>query len=164
MQFKASALASVLAFFATSSAASPLEARKTLDVWSPRIIAPDASIVWVVGEKFNVTWDTSDAPKQISNGAAVLLRKNDTTAPVEGVVIFQTPSFEYPTPIHPKPWLKPFQSFNLTDGWVEITVPSDAKPDTDYQITLFGDSGNWSKKFEIKAAETGTYEKEAEAN
>ncbi|KAJ8092599.1 hypothetical protein PM082_006924 [Marasmius tenuissimus] len=146
MQFKASALASVLAFFATSSAASPLEARKTLDVWSPRIIAPDASIVWVVGEKFNVTWDTSDAPKQISNGAAVLLRKNDTTAPVE------------------EPWLKPFQSFNLTDGWVEITVPSDAKPDTDYQITLFGDSGNWSKKFEIKAAETGTYEKEAEAN
>ncbi|KAK1227796.1 hypothetical protein PQX77_009171 [Marasmius sp. AFHP31] len=116
MQFKASALASVLAFFAASSAASPLEARKNLDVWSPKILQPDASTIWVVGKKFNVTWDTSDAPKQISNGAAVQLR-NATG----------------PTPENDSSFIKPFRSFNLTDGWVEITVP-EVSAGTDYRI------------------------------
>lgn len=38
--------------------------------------------------------------------------------------------------------------FNLTDGHVEITVPF-VTPGCDYQINLFGDSGNFGPTFII---------------
>ncbi|ESK90203.1 hypothetical protein Moror_7737 [Moniliophthora roreri MCA 2997] len=128
MQFKACAILSAIAATISSVTASPLQARKALDVWAPTIISPDASTVWVVGTTVNVTWDPSNAPVNISNGAAVLLNKGDPPRQVQ--------------------YLKDFRSFDLRTGWVEVTVP-DVEPDTDYFITLFGDSGNWSDKFEI---------------
>ncbi|KAL0570142.1 hypothetical protein V5O48_011820 [Marasmius crinis-equi] len=134
MQFKASAIASVLAFFATSSVASPLQARKALDVWSPKILTPNANTVWVVGTTVNVTWDTTDAPVNISNGAAVQLRKGNGPAPIDD------------------PYLKPVRSFDLRTGWVEVTVP-ETPAGKDYLIDLFGDSGNWSEEFEIAEAQ-----------
>ncbi|KAI5900565.1 uncharacterized protein SCHCODRAFT_02483770 [Schizophyllum commune H4-8] len=102
-------------------------ARAALDVWVPHILTPNAETVWTIGEPANVTWDTSDAPEQISNGAAVQLRKG--------------------TPIG---WLA--QDFDLRAGYVEVTVPEDLEPGNDYSITLFGDSGNISEEFTIKAA------------
>ncbi|KAF9261451.1 hypothetical protein L218DRAFT_870148 [Marasmius fiardii PR-910] len=132
MHFKLSALTSVLALFAVASTASPLEARKALDVWNPRITSPNADTVWVVGTKVNVTWDTSDAPQRISSGSAVMLR--NSTGP--------TPADLY---------LKKVNTFDLRDGTVEVTVP-DVPPGTDYVVVLFGDSGNWSPEFEIAAA------------
>lgn len=130
MQFTLSTLTSVLALFAITTTASPLEARKALDVWNPNITSPDATTVWVVGTKVNVTWDTSDAPNQISNRAAVMLR--DSTGPVPAE----------------NPFLKEFGSFDLRQGTVEVTVP-DVQTGSDYRIVLFGDSGNWSPEFNI---------------
>ncbi|KAL1744331.1 hypothetical protein HDZ31DRAFT_38916 [Schizophyllum fasciatum] len=101
-------------------------ARAALDVWVPHILTPNADTVWTIGEKANVTWDTSDAPERISNGAAVQLRKE---APIG--------------------WLA--EGFDLRAGFVEVTVP-EVEPDSDYSITLFGDSGNISDEFTIKAA------------
>ncbi|KAJ2978330.1 hypothetical protein NQ176_g3876 [Zarea fungicola] len=96
------------------------------DVWSPRIIQPNAATVWTVGQTYNVTWDTSGAPEQISNGAAIALRN-------------ETQLIQY---------LAEFHSFSLRDGFKEIIVP-DVAAGTDYRIVLFGDSGNWSDKFAI---------------
>ncbi|KAF9261470.1 hypothetical protein L218DRAFT_905561 [Marasmius fiardii PR-910] len=123
MQFK---FTSVLAFIAvTAVSAAPL------DVWSPRIISPNAKTVWIAGSTVNVTWDTSDAPVLISNQAAITLNRNDLIAN-EG-------------------FLKPFGSFDLRDGSAEVVVPN-VETGNDYSITLFGDSGNSSPHFKIKAA------------
>ena len=50
-----STLSRATAFFAllTAAYASPLEKR---DVWTPGILNPNASTVWVVGQSYNVTW------------------------------------------------------------------------------------------------------------
>jgi hypothetical protein len=63
-----------------------------LDVWVPKITSPTARTVWHIGkvggtypcsvlqsfayftQATNVTWDTSDAPKSISNKFSVVLR------------------------------------------------------------------------------------------
>ena len=44
------------------------------------------------------------------------------------------------------------EDFNLDDGEVEVTLPSDVATRDDYIIVLFGDSGNKSDRFSI----TGT--------
>ncbi|KAG7092954.1 hypothetical protein E1B28_009256 [Marasmius oreades] len=137
MHFKISAFPSLFALFAVSSIASPLEVRKTLDVWSPKITSPTAGTVWVTGSTVNVTWDTSDAPKQISNGAAVMLRDDSGPVPPEN------------------PYLKESRSFDLRDGWVTVEVPN-VPPADNYVLVLFGDSGNWSEQFEITEDATST--------
>ncbi|KAG7092967.1 hypothetical protein E1B28_009268 [Marasmius oreades] len=135
MQFKLS-LSSVLAIIAATAvavnAAPAVKGRNVLDVWSPRIISPDATTVWLSGSTVNVTWDTSDAPVLISNAAAITLNKDDRIAS-EG-------------------FLKEFGSFSLLDGSAEVTVPATVKPGKNYSITLFGDSGNSSPHFQITAA------------
>ncbi|KAL0574372.1 hypothetical protein V5O48_007573 [Marasmius crinis-equi] len=119
----------ILAIVASFASATPLK-RATLDVWSPRIISPDATTVWVAGSTVNVTWDTSDAPVLISNQAGITLNKDDR--------------------IGSEGFLKDFGSFSLLDGSAEVTVPVVPAGD-DYSITLFGDSGNSSPHFTITA-------------
>ncbi|KAK7047793.1 hypothetical protein VNI00_006121 [Paramarasmius palmivorus] len=124
----------LISAFVAAVSATPVFVKKTemgtLDVWSPRIISPDANTVWTVGSTVNVTWDTSDAPVLISNGAAVTLNKDRSIAS-EG-------------------FLAPFNSFDLRAGFVEVTIPVVPAGD-DYSITLFGDSGNTSPDFKIVA-------------
>lgn len=55
------------------------EVEKKRDVFDPTIISPNAQTTWTVGQQVNVTWDTSDAPEQISNGSLVTLDVNDVT-------------------------------------------------------------------------------------
>ncbi|KAK7034710.1 hypothetical protein VNI00_012117 [Paramarasmius palmivorus] len=90
-----------------------LEAR---DVWNPHITSPVTGTIWCVGSVVNVTWDTCDQPKLISNGAAVLLNKGGRPSKAG--------------------YLKPPQSFSLTTGYVEVVVP-DVEPGTDYSPLLF---------------------------
>ncbi|KAK1228170.1 hypothetical protein PQX77_008803 [Marasmius sp. AFHP31] len=130
MQFKVTT-AIFVAIAATIVNASPIAKRAAFDVWSPRIISPDADTVWAAGSTVTVTWDTSDAPGSISNGAAITLNKADRIAS-EG-------------------FLKEFNSFDLRDGSAEVVVPNVPAGD-DYSITLFGDSGNSSPHFKITQA------------
>ncbi|KAF5373573.1 hypothetical protein D9758_000962 [Tetrapyrgos nigripes] len=118
-----------LAFCTLSAVAGPLTKRRELDVWVPNITSPTSDTVWHIGDRVNVTWDTSDAPVQISNGASVLLN------------VHGRPAEDVP---------KLAQDFDLRAGFVEVTVP-DVSPGTDYSITLFGDSGNTGENFAIVA-------------
>ncbi|KAF8888352.1 hypothetical protein BD779DRAFT_1440189 [Infundibulicybe gibba] len=118
------ASALTILFFAVLStlslvAAVPVTAR---DIFDPTITSPKAGDVWVVGQTVEVTWDTSNAPVDISNASSVWLRKGTSTLLAQG--------------------------FDLRSGSVSVVVPS-LVPGDDYHIILFGDSGNVSPAFSI---------------
>ncbi|KIM56796.1 hypothetical protein SCLCIDRAFT_131775 [Scleroderma citrinum Foug A] len=96
------------------------------DVFVPPVVTPDANTVWVVGQYYDVTWDTSNPPAQITNteGQIYLI--------VNGLI-----DFDY----------KLASGFNILDGSVQIQVPN--VPTGTYAIVLFGDSGNDSQSFTI---------------
>ncbi|KLO03806.1 hypothetical protein SCHPADRAFT_766579 [Schizopora paradoxa] len=103
------------------------------DVFVPKILYPHAGTVWKAGNHHNVTWDTSDAPVNITN--------------IQGMVVFaknglmftnQTGGLDDPLA----------SGFSILLGRIEIQVPEVAAGD-DYQVVLFGDSGNFSPKFTI---------------
>jgi hypothetical protein len=121
----------LVAILATSVSAVPVIASsgQILDVWVPRIITPNASTIWTEGQQYNVTWDTSDAPANISNGAAVVFGENNTLT--DKVLA---------------------SGFDLRQGWINVTCPDDVTPGDNYTVILFGDSGDESKPFKIVAA------------
>ncbi|EKM81594.1 hypothetical protein AGABI1DRAFT_83074 [Agaricus bisporus var. burnettii JB137-S8] len=96
------------------------------DVFVPRITSPVAGDVWNSNQQAQVTWDTSDAPENITNSkGVVVLRRGDLATPVVLA-----------------------GGFNILDGSVSFDVPLVFSGD-DYSITLFGDSGNFSPTFTI---------------
>ncbi|KAJ7217295.1 hypothetical protein GGX14DRAFT_602861 [Mycena pura] len=106
--------------------ATPLAPR---DVFVPPVTYPHTGTVWKVGQHHNVTWDTSDAPVSITNKIGqIMLRKGDLTTPV----ILQ-------------------ENFSILLGRIEVQVPWVLDGD-DYQVVLFGDSGNFSPEFTITSA------------
>ncbi|KII92867.1 hypothetical protein PLICRDRAFT_104298 [Plicaturopsis crispa FD-325 SS-3] len=109
------------------AAAHPIAAAR--DVYTPPVTYPTAGTTWAVGETHNVTWDTTNPPKQITNGEGqIYLRKGDNAI---------------------KPILLASE-FSILLGSFNVTVPSVA-PASDYIINLFGDSGDWSPEFTITA-------------
>ncbi|KIK62767.1 hypothetical protein GYMLUDRAFT_164093 [Collybiopsis luxurians FD-317 M1] len=125
MKFAASLFASAIAFFAASVSAAPL------DVWDPTITSPVAGTVWTIGTQVNVTWSTADEPAHVSNGGQIVLALNQIES-----------SFES---------LSPIFDLAAADGFYTVTVPNVPAGD-DYQIVLFGDSGNIGPSFSIVAA------------
>ncbi|KAJ7097145.1 hypothetical protein B0H15DRAFT_824991 [Mycena belliarum] len=124
------AISSVLALLTTAAltgaAALPFEAR---DVYVPPVTYPHAGTVWTVGQRHNVTWDNTNPPKSITNKIGrIMLRKDGFTTPV----ILQ-------------------ENFSILLGRIEVKVPWVEDGD-DYQVVLFGDSGNFSPLFTIKGA------------
>ncbi|KAI8982931.1 hypothetical protein BD414DRAFT_443140 [Trametes punicea] len=125
-------VALVVAFFASlvqlvlgapAPSAASLEKR---DVFVPPVLYPHAGTVWTKGQRHNVTWDTSNAPVNITNKVGtILLRKGDLTTP-----------------------LVLASGFDILLGRIEVTVPW-VLPDSDYSVVLFGDSGNFSPQFTI---------------
>ncbi|PPQ95979.1 hypothetical protein CVT26_016195 [Gymnopilus dilepis] len=106
--------------------ASPLEAR---DVFTPEVLLPTTGTVWTVGAQEMVTWDTSNAPVNITNKIGrVLLRKAGMTLPVILA-----------------------DNFSILQGSVQVTVPWVEDGD-DYQVNLFGDSGDFSNVFTISGS------------
>lgn len=106
---------------------APLSAVMRRDVWVPKITSPTSGSTWTVGGSFLVTWDTSSKPPQVTNPyGKIYLRLGDETQS---------------SPIA--------SGFALTDGRVEVTIPSDTTPGQ-YRVVLFGDSGNWSDQFPIE--------------
>ncbi|KAI0714895.1 hypothetical protein C8Q76DRAFT_440184 [Earliella scabrosa] len=120
------ALALALGLFSQTAAAASTGTVGTQDVYVPPVLTPNADTVWFTGRTYNVTWDTSDPPAQITNRyGRILLRKGDFTTP-----IFLA------------------SGFDILEGHVEVTVPLVVSGD-DYQVVLFGDSGNFSPYFTI---------------
>ncbi|KAJ7103885.1 hypothetical protein C8R44DRAFT_808305 [Mycena epipterygia] len=123
------ALTHVLALVAAAVHAMPLTTLETRDVFTPPVTYPHAGTVWFVGQTHNVTWDTSDAPVNITNKIGfIMLRKGGLTTPV----ILQ-------------------ENFSILLGRIEVKVPWVEDGD-DYELVLFGDSGNFSPVFTINGA------------
>ncbi|KAH9942898.1 hypothetical protein B0H21DRAFT_749420 [Amylocystis lapponica] len=121
-------LLAVVSLLALVSAA-PVHLRLR-DVFVPPITSPTNETVWVVGQQYNVTWNTSNAPVDITNKM--------------GRVVLATNYLQdYENPLA--------SNFSILDGWVTVTAPN-VTTGNDYTIVLFGDSGNYSPNFTITDA------------
>ncbi|KAJ4482949.1 hypothetical protein C8J55DRAFT_488483 [Lentinula edodes] len=120
MKFSASLLASAFTFFVASVGAAPST------VWDPTITSPIMGTVWVIGTAVNVTWSTADQPSTVSNVGQIYLAQNQ----VQLMALSGT--------------------FDLAaaNGFHTVTVP-DVVPGDDYEVVLFGDSGNIGPSFVI---------------
>ncbi|KAG7443491.1 uncharacterized protein BT62DRAFT_903123 [Guyanagaster necrorhizus] len=123
-----SLLLAVVSFF-TVALAIPVNLDKR-DVFVPPILYPHSGTVWTINERHNVTWDTSNAPVNITNSKGLIMLRKDNMA----------------TP------LILAEGFNILLGRFEITVPWVVEGD-DYSLVLFGDSGNWSENFTITGSD-----------
>ncbi|KAF5334249.1 hypothetical protein D9611_014579 [Ephemerocybe angulata] len=113
-----------IAFFTSAVSAAPA------DVFVPHITAPIAGDVWKVGSTQEVTWDTSNAPGQISNPEGKIYLKHVT----QGTILLDSPLAT---------------GFSILEGKQAVQVPNVAAGP--YQIVLFGDSGNTSPTFQVVA-------------
>ncbi|KAF7431220.1 hypothetical protein PC9H_006941 [Pleurotus ostreatus] len=119
----------VAALASVANAAVLNVARAAQDVFVPHIESPKLGDVLVVGDSLTVTWDTSNAPENITNTEGrVMLRQGPVTFPF---------------------YLA--RGFSILKGSVTFTVP-DVVPSDQYQLVLFGDSGNFSPPFSIVSA------------
>ncbi|KAJ7124387.1 hypothetical protein C8R44DRAFT_980677 [Mycena epipterygia] len=120
--------AAVAALMLGSASARPaqMETQKR-DVFVPPILYPHAGTVWFSFQRHNVTWNATGAPATISNEALLLLAKGGLEAPFILA-----------------------KGFDLRAGRFEIEVPY-VLADTNYQLVLFGDSGNLSPMFTIES-------------
>ncbi|KAF9563570.1 hypothetical protein CPC08DRAFT_632605 [Agrocybe pediades] len=120
--------ASLFIFAIFGAIASPVTLEKR-DVFVPPVLSPRSGTVWKSGERHTVVWDTRNAPVNITNKVGVIrLRKDDLTTP-----------------------LILASNFDILSGRQTVTVPNLVEGD-DYQVVLFGDSGNFSPKFTIKGS------------
>ncbi|KAF5341622.1 hypothetical protein D9611_002162 [Ephemerocybe angulata] len=111
-----------VALFASAVSAAPA------DVFVPHITAPIAGAVWKIGSTQEVTWDTSNAPGQISNPEGNIFLRDVT----QGITLLDSPLAT---------------GFNILEGKQAVHVPNVAAGP--YEIVLFGDSGNFSPTFQI---------------
>ncbi|KAJ7061043.1 hypothetical protein C8F01DRAFT_157856 [Mycena amicta] len=144
MKFSVSASIAAVAALLASASATPLTPR---DVFVPPILYPHAGTVWTVGQRHNVTWDTSDAPVNITNGKGfIMLRKAGLTTP--GSSHIRSPPLRVASDT---PAVILQNNFNIRLGRIEVTVPW-VVDGSDYQLVLFGDSGNFSPNFTIQGS------------
>ncbi|TCD69261.1 hypothetical protein EIP91_008196 [Steccherinum ochraceum] len=117
-------------FTSTNASDGTLEAR---DVYSPRILDPRSTSVWVAGQSALVRWDTSDPPSSITNrnGKLVLGYMDEHTAN-EHLFLDQPLA----------------TNFDIMKGFQKVRVPQ-VPPGNNYIVVLFGDSGNRSPEFTI---------------
>jgi len=115
------------AFSATASPSPSPSVLQKRDAFVPPITYPTNTTVWNNGEMHNVTWDISQAPVNITDrfGGRIQLRAGGLTT---SVVLAD--------------------NFDILLGTYPVTVPWVITGD-DYQLVLFGDSGNFSPEFTI---------------
>jgi len=103
-----------------------------LDVFCPTLTSPKAGDMWTAGQKYNVTWETDNIPDE---------KKNSTGMILLGYNYNNSENLDIKHPLG--------VNFLLTDGFYEVTVPSNCSLRFDYTVVLFGDSGNASPDFTI---------------
>ncbi|GJE96383.1 hypothetical protein PsYK624_125790 [Phanerochaete sordida] len=116
-----------LAFSAVAQIVSAAPTNSARDVWDPKVTFPTSGSVLQSGQTYTVTWDLSEKPAEVTN-------------PI-GHITLNFANIGTPVILA--------KGFQLTDGHADITIP-DVYTQSDYSITLFGDSGNWSEEFEIQ--------------
>ncbi|CCM06050.1 uncharacterized protein FIBRA_08297 [Fibroporia radiculosa] len=118
----------VLSFFALVTAFPVVR-----EVYTPPVILPDASTVWVVGNQYNVTWNVTDAPplQNITDRTGFIVLAKGGDEAWDNNTLLELAS-----------------GFSILSGTVEVTCPK-VPPANDYAIVLFGDSGNFGNLFTI---------------
>ncbi|KAG0704221.1 hypothetical protein DFH29DRAFT_912355 [Suillus ampliporus] len=104
-----------------------LSAPMRRDVFVPPVLYPNSDTVWTVGQHHNVTWETNNAPENITNGIGKVYLATNYIIDLD----------------HPLA-----TGFDILDGRVVIQVPS-VPTGQNYSVVLFGDSGNYSPEFTI---------------
>jgi hypothetical protein len=97
------------------------------DVFVPPVLLPNSQSIWKVGTEQTVKWDVSNPPKQITNTEAKIILVTNGLLDLE----------------HPLA-----QNIDILSGSTQVTVPS-VTPGDEYQILVFGDSGNTGAFFTI---------------
>ncbi|KAH7908834.1 hypothetical protein BJ138DRAFT_308627 [Hygrophoropsis aurantiaca] len=115
----------------TLVSAAPIQPVELL-VFSPTLTSPKAGDMWTAGQKYNVTWETDNIPDE---------KKNSTGMILLGYNYNNSENLDIKHPLG--------VNFLLTDGFYEVTVPSNCSLRFDYTVVLFGDSGNASPDFTI---------------
>jgi len=126
MNFLSTFVFAILAFLSLVSAA-PVEQLSKRDVFVPPVLTPNSHSVWKVGSKQTVTWDVRSPPAQITNTEAQVILVTDGRL-----------DFEHPLA----------KGIDVLTGKAHIVVPKVA-PGKNYQILVFGDSGNTGEFFTI---------------
>jgi len=119
----------LLSLFSALVYALPLNERnvEARDVFVPPVTYPHQGTIWLAGAHYDVTWETKDAPVNITNSIGqIYLRVGEET------------------------WLNTTlaSGFNIRDGTVRVQAPK-VPTGIDYSLVLFGDSGNFSPEFTI---------------
>ncbi|KAG7088278.1 hypothetical protein E1B28_012291 [Marasmius oreades] len=97
------------------------------DVFAPPVTYPHNGVVWYCGDRYNVTWDTSNPPEQITNNEGTIILSHNGRLLLDHSLA---------------------DGFNIMDGRVEVEVPN-VKVGNKYSIVLLGDSGNQGETFRI---------------
>lgn len=124
--FISSLLFAILAFVSLVSGA-PIELSQR-DVFVPPVILPNSHSVWKVGTMQTVSWDVSGAPAQITNNKVKIVLVTNGLLDLE----------------HPLA-----DDLDLFSGSHQVQVPTNLKPGKNYQILVFGDSGNTGPFFTV---------------
>jgi len=125
MKFIFASIFSVLSFVSLIAGAPVYLSER--DVFVPPVLQPNHESVWKVGTTQTVTWDVRNPPKQITNTNAMIVLVTDGLLDME----------------HPLA-----TGISVLRGTAQVVVPKVA-PGKNYQILVFGDSGNTGEFFEI---------------
>lgn len=99
------------------------------DVFVPPLTSPAAGAILKVGLTYEITWDTSSAPRQITNPVGrLVLRHNHRLQNLDNPIA---------------------KDFSILAGKLNVTIPKNTPPGKDYQFVLMGDSGNYGATFSI---------------
>jgi len=99
------------------------------DVFVPPVLYPGVGVVWKAGETYQVAWNVSNPPTQITNKhGQIILAKGDRLIGLN----------------HPLA-----AGFDILLGRYPVMIPADTEPGDDYSIVVFGDSGNNGGRFTI---------------
>ncbi|KAJ3567738.1 hypothetical protein NP233_g6172 [Leucocoprinus birnbaumii] len=101
------------------------------DVFVPPLTFPTAGAVLKVGHTYEITWDTTAAPRQITNPLGRLVfRHNNRLQNLDNPLA---------------------KGFSILAGKLNVTIPKGTPPGKNYQFVLMGDSGNYGATFSIVA-------------
>lgn len=120
-----------IAFFLSFISAAPLDVSLVArDVFVPPVLTPNSDSVWKIGTNQTVTWDVSNPPKRITNSRASIVLVKDGRLDID----------------HPLA-----TDLDVLCGSAVVLVPETVAPGDNYQIIVFGDSGNTGEPFSIIA-------------
>ena len=121
------------AFVPRGAGASETNQLNARMVYSPEITYPVKDTTWNADKEAFVLWKTNGIPDEIKDAKGVI-RLGHIEDGKEGLNLADTLASDFP----------------LSQGNVSFTVPK-VEGRSDYVVVLFGDSGNHSPKFTIKA-------------